>query len=106
MTLSELIERLEKADPAAVVRNGFSTAHSYRGYYEDLAFEPTTSVTVGHMLNCAKAALGKTYCGWKGGEFLMHEYTTVWIAERGCTGEALGPLLLSYMLNDIEETLE
>ena len=106
MTLSELIERLEKADPAAVVRNGFSTAHSYRGYYEDLAFEPATSVPVGHMLNCAKAALGKTYCGWKGGEFLMHEYTTVWIAEHGCTGEELGPLLLSYMLNDIEETLE
>ena len=106
MTLSELIEQLEKANPAAVVRNGFSTAHSYRGYYEDLAFEPATFVTVGHMLNCAKAALGKTYCGWKGGEFLMHEYTTVWIAEHGCTGEALGPRLLSYMLNDIEGTLE
>ena len=26
MTLFELIERLEKADPATVVRNGFSTA--------------------------------------------------------------------------------
>ena len=104
MTLSELIERLEKADPKTVVRNGFSTAHSYRGYYEDLAFEPATYVTVEHMLTCAKAALGETYCGWKGGEYLMHEYTEVWVAEHGSTGEALGPLLLSYMLNDIEET--
>ena len=104
MTLSELIERLEKADPKTVVRNGFSTAHSYRGYYEDLAFEPDTYVTVEHMLTCAKAALGKTYCGWKGGEFRMHEYTTVWVAEHGRTGEAIGPRLLSYMLNDTEES--
>ena len=104
MTLSELIERLEKADPNTVVRNGFSTAHSYRGYYEDLAFEPATDVTVEHMLTCAKAALGKTYCGWKGGEFLMNDHTTVWLAEHGRTGEAIVPLLLSYMLNDTEES--
>ena len=104
MTLSELIERLETADPKTVVRNGFSTAHSYRGYYEDLAFEPATYVTVEHMLTCAKAALGKTYCGWKGGEYRMHEHTEVWIAERGSTGESICPTLLSYMLTDIKES--
>lgn len=104
MTLSELIERLEKANPKTVVRNGFSTAHSYRGYYQDLAFEPATYVTVEHMLACAKAALGNTYCGWKGGEYRMHKSTEVWIAEHGRTGETIGPLLLSYMLNDTEES--
>ena len=75
MTLDELIERLEKEDPALVVENGFGNPHSYRGYYERVAFEPVARTTIGDMLREAKSALGATYCGWKGGEYVMHGFT-------------------------------
>jgi hypothetical protein len=71
MTLNELIRYLEKEDPKKVVAIGFNNPHSYRGYYEDLAFEPAKNITVGEMLDCAKGALGKTYEGYKGGEYKM-----------------------------------
>ncbi|HTN56799.1 MAG TPA: hypothetical protein VL043_00880, partial [Protaetiibacter sp.] len=61
MYLNELIEELSKRDPSTVVRQGFSNPHSYRGYYDQLAFEPTPNVTVGSMLAAAEEANGSTY---------------------------------------------
>jgi hypothetical protein len=101
MTLDELIKRLERADPELSVRHGFAKPMSYRGYYEQLAFEPAENVTVGSMLEHARSALGKTFTGYKGGEYEMHEYTDVWLARYGCTGESIGPVLLAYMLGDL-----
>jgi hypothetical protein len=40
MYLTNLIAFLEKYDPAQVVPVGFHRPHSYRGYYDQLAFEP------------------------------------------------------------------
>lgn len=100
MTLGDLIKALEKADPERVVPFGFSGPHSYRGIYADLAFEPAFDVTIAHMLQAARSALGKTFTGYKGGEFLMDEDTDCWIAEYGHTGEYIGDLLLAYMLHD------
>lgn len=39
-TLGEIIAYLKTFPPDRVIANGFTHAHSYRGYYEDLAFEP------------------------------------------------------------------
>jgi hypothetical protein len=98
MTLGELIAVLEKADPNKVVPVGFDNPHSYRGYYEELAFEPAANVRVASMLACAREALGRTYQGYKGGDFKMGEYSPVWIANYGECGEGIGPVLLAYML--------
>lgn len=98
MTLGSLIKTLEDANPDKIVKIGFGYPHSYRGYYDDLAFEPRYMVTVSFMLAAAKSALGSTYPGWKGGEYTMNEYTTVWLAYEGQEGEGIGPVLLSYML--------
>lgn len=87
MTLDELIAALEKVDPATEVENGFENPHSYRGYYDELAFEPAENVTVAHMLQQARSARGATYTGWKGGEFTMDGDTPVWLADEGCTTE-------------------
>lgn len=97
--LSELITALEAEDPARVLPLGFANPHSYRGYYEQLAFEPAADVTIGDMLKAAKSALGATYEGWKGGDFTMHKYTDCWLAEQGHgSGEEIGPVLLALML--------
>lgn len=101
MYLEELISFLEQRDPTIAVPLGFHEPHSYRGYYEQLAFEPLENTTVGAMLACAREALGKTYEGYKGGEFEMMAYTTVNLAEYGCTGEEIGEVLLRYMVGEL-----
>ncbi|MFB7592381.1 hypothetical protein [Streptomyces sp. NPDC056169] len=100
MTLDELITALDVADPTLVLPHGFTNPHSYRGYYDELAFEPATDVPVADMLADARSALGATYTGWKGGDFVMRGYTDCWLAEEGSAGgETLGPLLLQFMLD-------
>ena len=98
-TLENAIELLEsEPDKDRIVPFGFGSPHSYRGYYEDLAFEPMANVTVGEMLDAAKSAVGATFDGYKGGEFKMSMWSTVWLADYGCCGETLGPTLLRFML--------
>lgn len=100
MSLDELIAALERLDPELVVPFGFHNPHSYRGYYDELAFEPAENVTVGSMLDASRSALGTTYEGWKGGDFTMRGYTTCWLAEEGHTGETIGPHFLRLILRD------
>lgn len=99
MTLDELIAALEAEDPARRLPLGFSHPHSYRGFYDELAFEPTANVTVGEMLADARSADGTTYQGWKGGDFTMTGWTDCWLAEEGTGGgEQIGSLLLTLLL--------
>lgn len=100
MRLADLISWLEQRDPNIVVPCGFHYPHSYRGYYDELAFQPKANTTVGEMLQCARSALGKTFTGYKGGEYRMKDYTGVHLAYYGHEGEGIGPVLLSYMIGD------
>ncbi len=85
MTLGKLISILKVMDPNEVMPNGFNNPHSYRGYYEQLAFEPAMNVKVRDMLKDAEDSLGKTFTGYKGGQFKMESYTDIWIANYGST---------------------
>lgn len=87
MTLQELIAYLEDTSADSVATPGFGAPDSYRGYYDQLAFEPSPSSTAGEMLVHARNALGKTFEGYKGGRYTMRERTTVNIAEWGCCGD-------------------
>lgn len=100
MILKELIEYLKSKDPSTKVKVGFNNPHSYRGYYEDLAFEPCNDTTIGEMLNCAEQAQGKEFEGWKGGMFLMRDYTDCWLAREGHSGEGIGKILINYMVGE------
>jgi hypothetical protein len=96
--LGQLIEALRAADQSLIAPFGFAEPMSYRGYYEDLAFQPAKNVSVASMLAHAESALGATFEGYKGGDFVMHEWTTCWIAgysESG--GDAIGPTLIAYL---------
>ena len=85
-TLGEIITYLRTLPREQHVPHGFGEPQSYRGYYEDLAFEPVADTTVGAMLDAAESALGKTFTGYKGGEFKMTECTDCWLAEYGSSG--------------------
>lgn len=102
MNLKRLIEVLQKHPGGKVLAHGFSNPHSYRGYYECLAFVPARNVTVGSMLQAAKSAVDETYGGWKGGEYTMKETTQVYLANVGCTGDELSETLLGFMLTGVE----
>ena len=88
MTLGEMILTL-KAMPEDQTIEGISAERdSYRGYYDDLAFEPGVT-TVGELLKAAEKALGHTFEGYKGGEFIMEKNTPIWIANYGSLGRKL-----------------
>lgn len=86
MTLGELIATLAAMPADTPV--SLSDPHSYRGYYSDLAFEPGAS-TAGAALEAARAALGATFEGYKGGDFVMGKSTPMWVASYGCCGQKL-----------------
>jgi hypothetical protein len=89
MTLGVLIEALE-ALPADRTITGLAGAHSYRGYYCDLAFKPASEVrTVGELLAECRAAMGEVFEGYKGGDFTMGRTTPLWVACWGDCGERL-----------------
>ena len=99
VTLGELIARLRHEPPAKVIAHGFGGPTSYRGFYEDVAFIPAENVSIVIRLKMAESAIGKTFTGYKGGDFVMDENTDVWIAEWGMLGEVLTPRALNCMLN-------
>lgn len=83
MTLGELIERLEATPGDFVFTNGFGRAISWRGSYDELAFEPASNVSAKEMLTEAKSAVKRTFSGYKGGEYRMDLHTPVHIARYG-----------------------
>lgn len=97
-TLGQIIEFLETQDPKAKVPHGFGKPMSYRGYYDQVAFEPVDNTTVGKMLAHAKSAIGPTFTGYKGGDYIYDRFTSVWIADYGRLGDPLSELLLKYMI--------
>lgn len=103
--LREVIDALEHylgENEDKEVRWGFNgeSAHSYRGYYSELAFEPAENVLISSMLAGLKDALGKTYQGYKGGDYKMHEWVDVWIAHYGSSADSdqIGPTIMRYWL--------
>ncbi|MEW2068439.1 hypothetical protein [Streptomyces sp. NPDC007346] len=99
MTLDELIDALCAPNQALVLPRGFANPHSYRGYYDELAFEPEENVTVGSMLGACWAARGETYTGYKGGEYTMNGGTPCWLSLEGSSGgEEITPELLAALI--------
>lgn len=91
LTLGGLIIRLTEL-PKDMMMQALSHPHSYRGYYSDLAFEPTKASDlrkVSDQLTECKQIVGKVFEGYKGGDFTMGHGTPVWIASYGTTGERL-----------------
>lgn len=89
MTLGKLIAALEVMPEGAEVVN-LNRPHSYRGYYCDLAFERDEGTrSASDLLAECKAAIGKVFEGYKGGDYVMKESTPVWVSEYGSCGVKL-----------------
>lgn len=92
MTLGKLIAALSAMPPDAQIA-AIQNAHSYRGYYSDLAFELPQSqsdkLTVAEVLQMCRDCMGQVFEGYKGGDFVMGANTPLWIADYGCCGSKL-----------------
>ena len=86
MTLGKMIEALE-AMPATAEIEGLGDLDSYRGYYCDLAFEPSKEKRLAtDVLEVCRAAMGQVFTGYKGGDYVMGALTPLWIAPYGSGG--------------------
>lgn len=89
MTLGAFIQRLSELPEGCEVL-GCAGQHSYRGYYEQLAFAPDDlRRSRSHMLNIANECMGATFDGWKGGKYTMTERSLINLAPRGCCGKPI-----------------
>lgn len=89
MTLGEMVDAL-KLMPSEKEINGLGDLNSYRGYYVDLAFEPTSEPEpAGTLLARCKEAMGEVFVGYKGGDYVMGANTPLWLADYGSCGDKI-----------------
>jgi hypothetical protein len=83
ITLGELIAQLQALPESALDKRAAMACGmclhrpvSYRGYYEQMAWQATSyNVTAGEFLSACLEAVCKTMTGYKGGEFMMGSKT-------------------------------
>lgn len=93
LTIREMVEELKKVkDQESEVFIDFAwfrpvDVGSWRGSYNELAIRYETlsdkAMTVKKLVEVLEGAIGKSYPGWKGGEFEMHGDTPVWVDNAG-----------------------
>ena len=100
LTLGELILKIEpiaknqKESEEATVKYDFeylfpTTIDSWRGSYDELALNFEASgcqMKVSDFLKMLKDCIGKTFTGYKGGEYKMHKGTPIWVANYSHSG--------------------
>ncbi|UIS25285.1 hypothetical protein [Erythrobacter phage vB_EliS-L02] len=94
LSLGDLRDLAEQFDETVFIiaedGGGITREHSYRGYYEDLAFERSDEPTPAReVLAMCERALSQTYEGYKGGDFTYGRDTPLWLAAYGTTGAAI-----------------
>lgn len=96
LTLGQLLDKLENMPRKTIIKTtdgrSLGRPQSYRGFYEDLAFEPVQGSvqTAGDLATVCDLALGKSFHGYKGGDFVMDRDTPLWISNYGeSSGEAI-----------------
>ena len=94
MSLGDIIAALKKAKPDAYVLTypiedlKLTTLASWRGIYEHLAIgyelcDGAWGFKAADLLAECEAAIGQTFTGYKGGDYVMGLNTPVWLANYG-----------------------
>lgn len=93
MSLGDFVDALAACDPDKQICFDFcrlkpESLDSYRGYYDHLAlgFSNGGWAKAGDVLKDAQDALGRTFTGYKGGDYVMTRDTPLWAANYGESG--------------------
>jgi hypothetical protein len=92
MNLKEYIQELkkiEKKDGNKIFSAGLGNPHSWRGKYEELAFEVVKDISIKDMLEQAISCVDRKFCGYKGGVFKMDLDTKIHVASLGVNEDNL-----------------
>jgi hypothetical protein len=109
--LIAILERRDQNEPVVFDFCGMLPTHleSYRGYYADLALGHapgggmrSSGPTVSDLLRTMQGAVGKTFTGYKGGEYRMDPGTRLWVDN---PGDASGTALVGVADDDITTVL-
>lgn len=102
LTLGGMITKLESIKPSTLIlvdgKLGLCSPHSYRGYYEDLAFSASNvkAYSAKKLLALCRDIRGQTFTGYRGGDFLMSGDTPLWLSSYG---EASGIAIMDLLSN-------
>ena len=116
LTLGSLIEKVSKikqrgykcydgSEPNVYYDFGYlfpNSIDSWRGIYKELALNYKTDgspLPLSKFLSLLESSVGKTFYGYKGGEYTMDEDTPVWVANYG---EAGNTAVLDVIDNDYQ----
>jgi len=96
MMVKEVLTYLDNLHPATALPFTLSDPHCDRGSYRDVAFALTNEPsTVAEVRAVVASVIGKTYYGWKGGDFTMDEWSDCCIGpDYGEVGEPITQLWL------------
>lgn len=99
MLLNELIAKLNNCQTKHIIVFDFEDCiiyppaplHFYRGYYNELSIDyikrselkSQLPITVKLMKHFCKEAIGKSFIGYKGGEYFMTKDTPLWVSQWG-----------------------
>lgn len=98
LTLGQLITRLGDMTPSLSLDASIcfdfeyacpTTLTSWRGSYEELALQFEFSgapPSLQDLLTEVRSGVGRVFEGYKGGQYLMHESTPVWVSNYGHAG--------------------
>lgn len=111
LNLGEVLKALWKMPPNAKLRVmavGIEGVGSYRGYYDHLAIEPGGKPgTVAEAVTELQGAIGKTFQGYKGGDYTMTQDTPVWVSHYGeASGHRVVDVVLSGTSGDVSVLTE
>lgn len=109
LTLGDLISKLKESNPGMTIKFDFCyfcpvSINSYRGYYDHLAigYEQYKEVTVAQLLTLCEGAVGKTFEGYKGGDYKMSLSTPLWVDNYG---EMTGTTITGVVDDEVVVTL-
>lgn len=74
---------LNMKNDSFVFKEAFGNTHSYRGYYDEVAFERVSNVTLKQVKESVDAAFNNEFSGYKGGVYRYDSDTTAHLTYYG-----------------------
>ena len=89
MTIGSILGALADLPHDYATPYGWDECDSYRGFYEELRVNRTTA-TIATMRAVLERAIGGTFVGYKGGEYVMTRHSGVWVtSDYSTTGDPI-----------------
>jgi hypothetical protein len=104
MNISEIITELSRFDGSTSVtmrynhvEDNWGELDSYRGYYSEMSVDSGGEVSdVAYVIQALRDVIGKTFTGYKGGEYIMSGHTDLYWADYGELGPIASKVYKSY----------